>query len=140
MRHGSLMRHIDGLAEIAAGYDGFILDLWGVIHDGVTPYPGAVECLGRLREAGKRVVLLSNAPRRGEPVRRQLRRMGIEDTLYDGVMTSGEASFLLLRDRPDEWSRALGTRVLHLGPERDRNVLRGWTSRSLTRRVLRPLC
>ena len=119
------MRHIDGLAEIAAGYDGFILDLWGVIHDGVTPYPGAVECLGRLREAGKRVVLLSNAPRRGEPVRRQLRRMGIEDTLYDGVMTSGEASFLLLRDRPDEWSRALGTRVLHLGPERDRNVLAG---------------
>jgi len=51
--------------------------------------------------------------------------MGIEETLYDGVMTSGEASHLLLRDRPDEWSRGLGRRVFHLGPERDRNVVAG---------------
>ena len=119
------MKHLVGLAAFAESYDGFILDLWGVIHDGVRPYPGATECLAALRQAGKRIALLTNAPRRVEPIRRQLRAMGIDDHLYDGVMTSGEATHVLLRDRPDAGAEALGRRVLHLGPERDRNVLHG---------------
>ena len=40
-------------------------------------------------------------------------------------MTSGEASHVVLRDRPDEWYEALGDRVFHLGPERDRNLVDG---------------
>ena len=119
------MRRLSGIAPLAPAYDGFILDLWGVVHDGVRPYPGAHDCLMRLRAAGKRIVMLSNAPRRADPVRRQLLRMGIGEDLYDGVMTSGEATHLLLRDRPDDWTAALGRRVFHLGPERDRNVLTG---------------
>lgn len=119
------MRHLPGMAAIAGEYDGFVLDLWGVVHDGVNPYPGAPACLAALRRAGKRMVMLTNAPRRAEPIRKQLRRMGIEDGLYDGVMSSGEASHLLLRDRPDAWARALGDRAFHMGPERDRNVVLG---------------
>ena len=119
------MRRVAGMSALAGGYDGFILDLWGVIHDGVTPYPGAAACLAALRGDGKRIVLLTNAPRRAEPIRRQLRRMGIGDELYDGVMSSGEATHLLLRDRPDDWARGLGRRIFHLGPERDRNVMAG---------------
>lgn len=119
------MRHLDGVGALVPLYDGYILDLWGVVHDGVRPYPGARDCLVRLREAGKRVVLLSNAPRRAEPVRAQLREMGIGAELYDGVMTSGEASHIMLRDRPDEWARQLGRHVFHLGPARDRNVMEG---------------
>ena len=116
------MKHLDGVAALSAQYDGFILDLWGVVHDGVNPYPGARDCLRHLRGAGKRIVLLTNAPRRAEPIRRQLRRMGIDDELYDGVMSSGEATHLMLRDRPDAWWQGLGTRIFHLGPGRDRNV------------------
>lgn len=119
------MRHLPGMAGLAGSYDGLILDLWGVVHDGVRPYPGVIACLEALRRAGTRIVLLTNAPRRSEPIVRQLRGMGIGDALYDGVMSSGEASHMLLRDRPDSWSQALGRRVFHLGPERDRNVLDG---------------
>ena len=119
------MKHLTRFAPLADGYDGFILDLWGVIHDGVEPYPGAAECLATLRGMGKRIVLLSNAPRRGDRIQRQLRRMGIPDDAYDGVMTSGEATYLMLRDRPDPWYRSLGDIVFHLGPERDRGVLHG---------------
>ena len=119
------MRHLDGLHAIAGAYDGFILDLWGVVHDGVQPYPGAIDCLAQLRAAGKRVVMLTNAPRRAEPIARQLLRMGIGAEMYDGIMSSGEASHILLRDRPDGWSEKLGARVFHLGPERDRNVMTG---------------
>jgi ribonucleotide monophosphatase NagD (HAD superfamily) len=46
------LRIIGGIREVVLRYDGFILDLWGVIHDGVAPMPGAVECLRSLREGG----------------------------------------------------------------------------------------
>lgn len=119
------MKHIDRFGPLAAEYDGFILDLWGVIHDGVRLYPGAGDCLAQLRRAGKRVVLLSNAPRRAHAIVAQLAEMGVSADQYDGVMTSGEATYLMLRDRPDPFYAAFGTRVYHLGPARDRNVVDG---------------
>jgi hypothetical protein len=45
---------LSGVSLLAARYEGFILDQWGVLHDGVTPYPGALDCVRRLHEAGKR--------------------------------------------------------------------------------------
>ncbi len=115
----------EGMSALAARYDGFILDLWGVIHDGVDPYPGAADCLARLRDAGKRCVLLSNAPRRNAAAEAMLRRMGLGAELYSGMMTSGEAVHLELGRRTDPWFAALGRTVWHLGPERDRNVMEG---------------
>jgi HAD superfamily hydrolase (TIGR01459 family) len=117
------MRHLTGFSEIAAEYDGFIVDLWGVVHDGVTASPGAVDCLCRLRASGKPVVLLSNAPRRAHAAQVAMRGMGIADELYTGLVTSGEATWRLLHDRADPWFARLGERVYHLGPERDRNII-----------------
>lgn len=119
----SHMEHLPGFAPLADRYGGFIVDLWGVVHDGTTPYPGAIDCLGRLRERGKPVVLLSNAPRRAHVAQAAMRDMGIPDDLYTGILTSGEATHLLLRDRSDSWFAELGQRVFHLGPPRDRNVI-----------------
>ena len=119
------MRALPGMAPLAAEYDGFILDLWGVIHDGVRPYPDAADCLRRLRDAGRRCVLLSNAPRRAHAAEAMLAEMGLGPDLYAGLLTSGEAAHLALRDRTDPWFAALGARVWHLGPERDRNVMDG---------------
>ena len=114
-----------GMAALADQYDGFILDLWGVIHDGVRPYEGAADCLARLQAAGKRCVLLSNAPRRAAAAEAMLGSMGLTPALYNGLLTSGEAVHLALADRTDPWFAGLGRRVWHLGPERDRNVMEG---------------
>ncbi|HQT79862.1 MAG TPA: TIGR01459 family HAD-type hydrolase [Rhodopila sp.] len=119
------MQHLSGFAPLADRYQGFVLDLWGVIHDGVNAFPHAIECLQRLREAGKRTLLLSNVPRPSAPVQAMMRRMGVEDALYTGILTSGEAVRNALRQPPDLWWAELGTRVFHLGPERDRPVLEG---------------
>ena len=115
------MAHQEGLAQIAHRYDGFIVDLWGVIHDGISAYPGALDCLAHLQ--GKPILLLSNAPRRAEPARASLRSLGVQDCFYTDILTSGEATWRVLRDRPDPWFAALGNRVYHLGPERDRSVI-----------------
>ncbi len=119
------MKFLRGMAAIAGEYDGFVVDIWGVIHDGVAPIAGAPDCLERLHAAGKRVVLLSNAPRRAAIVARQLEAMGIPAGHYGAIVTSGEASHLLLRDRPDARSRALGTRMVYIGPERDLSLIEG---------------
>jgi len=118
-----LMEHLSGFAPLADRYDGFILDLWGVIHDGVNAFPDAVDCLARLREAGKRTLLLSNVPRPNDAAQEMMRRMGIPDDLYTDILTSGEAVRRALRRPPDLWWAELGERVFHLGPERDHGVL-----------------
>ncbi len=122
MRETTTLAVLPGFAPLAERYDGFVLDLWGVVHDGVKPYPGAVDCLSRMKAMGKRSVLLSNAPRRSAAAQAAMRAMGIADDLYDGILTSGEAVHLALRDRDDPWFAALGTKLFHIGPERDRNV------------------
>ena len=58
------MKILDGVRTLAPRYDGFILDIWGVVHDGRRPYPGVADALARLTEQGKRLVFLSTAPRR----------------------------------------------------------------------------
>jgi HAD superfamily hydrolase (TIGR01459 family) len=119
------MEHLPGFAPLADRYDGFILDLWGVIHDGVNAFPHAVDCLARLREAGKRTLLLSNVPRPNDAAQAMMQRMGIPDDLYTDILTSGEAVRRALQRPPDLWWAELGQRVFHLGPERDRGVLEG---------------
>ncbi|HXT81139.1 MAG TPA: TIGR01459 family HAD-type hydrolase [Acetobacteraceae bacterium] len=119
------MEHLSGFSTLAARYDGFVLDLWGVIHDGVNAFPHAVDCLRRLHEEGKRTLLLSNVPRPNGAVQAMMRRMGISDALYTDILTSGEAVRHALQRPPDLWWAELGQRVFHLGPERDRPVLEG---------------
>lgn len=116
---------ITGISQLADRYDAFILDLWGVIHDGVEAYPGAADTLRAMRAAGKRTLLLSNAPRRADALVEQMARMGIGRELYDHVLSSGEAVHLELRRRTDPFYAGLGRRLYHMGPERDRNVFAG---------------
>ena len=114
------MRVLDGIAELAERYDGFILDLWGVVHDGRRIYPGVAEALGALKARGKRVAFLSNAPRRSHVVEAQLAGMGLDRALYDGTITSGELAWRRLGDG------AFGGRAVFIGmPDRDLSVIEG---------------
>jgi HAD superfamily hydrolase (TIGR01459 family) len=113
------IRLIDGIRELAPAYDGVILDLWGVVHDGTAPFPGVLDCMERLIGAGKRVVLLSNAPRRSDDVVRRIAKIGVPDHLFHGVMSSGEEAWLCLHLRSDAFYAALGLRCLHIGSDRD---------------------
>lgn len=107
---------LPGLAQLAERYTAFIIDLWGVIHDGAKPHPGAVDALDRMRSNGGVVCLLSNSPRRATEVRARLDEMGIGHDRYDCLVTSGELTLEALLQPTDPWHAALGQRYLHLGP------------------------
>ncbi len=113
------------LSDLAEAYDGFIVDLWGVLHDGVTAFPEALDCMHALRARGKKIAILSNAPRRADSVIARNRELGITEQHFDAVLSSGEETWQFLKRRPDDWYRALGARCFHLGPERDKGMLEG---------------
>ena len=114
---------IAGLSAVAGRYDGFILDLWGTIHNGVEPLPGAVDCLRALAQRGKTVLILSNAPRRSAAVVGRMDAVGIPRDCYGPVLSSGEAGWLALRDRADPWHAGLGDRAFLIGEAGDESVL-----------------
>lgn len=78
-------------------YRTILCDVWGVVHDGVNLYPGAAQRLARWKGEGRTIVLLTNAPRSADAVRRQLDRIGLPGDCYDEVATSGEAGIAALR-------------------------------------------
>jgi HAD superfamily hydrolase (TIGR01459 family) len=114
-----------GVGELADAYDGFIVDVWGVLHDGVTPYPGAIDALNQLAARGKRIVALSNAPRPAHAVQARLDELGFPRASFQGVMTSGEDVWRHLKRRDDPWYAALGSRCYFLGPMKDEMMLAG---------------
>jgi len=119
------IKFLPGIAPIAPDYDGFILDLWGVIHDGVKLYDGVVETLEKLHSGGKSFIMLSNAPRRSTAVVALMTGLGVPGKFCNHVMSSGEATWQELHDRADPWYDGIGDKCLHIGPKRDRNLLDG---------------
>jgi HAD superfamily hydrolase (TIGR01459 family) len=111
---------LSGIAPLAERYDGYILDLWGVLHDGAHPLPGSVDALHRLREAGKHIVILSNAPRRAAAVIKRIEEIGISRNLYDELLSSGEATWHWLKQGGPG-----GRRLFPIMAERDASMLEG---------------
>ncbi|MPZ45975.1 MAG: hypothetical protein GEV05_21820 [Betaproteobacteria bacterium] len=82
----------------------------GVLHDGVTPYPGARDCVRRLHETGKRIIVLSNT---GQSAARNLslmQGMGFEPEWFDRFVGAGEDARAALAERREPFHRALGRR------------------------------
>ena len=88
---------LPGIDALLPRYDAFLVDQFGTLHDGTTPYDGAAAALRRMRAAGKSVVLLSNSGKPAAVNARRLQRLGIGADLYDLQLTSGEAGMRLLR-------------------------------------------
>jgi HAD superfamily hydrolase (TIGR01450 family) len=94
-------------------FDGFIVDLDGVIWRGGTPIPGAAEAVSALRASGRRVVFLTNEPSRSPAeFAARLAGMGIPATETD-VMTSAVAT---ARAGADWAEQARGKRAFVIGP------------------------
>ncbi len=103
---------ISGLAELAPRYDVLLCDVWGVIHNGRESFPEACAALARFRAEVGPVILISNAPRPHPPIVEQLDSLAVPREAYTQLITSGDATRLLLADR------APG-KVWKVGPDRD---------------------
>ena len=106
------------IADVARAYDAWIVDIWGVMHNGRHAFAAAGEACRRFRAGGGVVVLLSNAPRPFAAVIDQMASLGVDPAAYDGGVTSGDATRGLL----EAWA---GRPILHIGPARDLGLFAG---------------
>ena len=111
---------IKGLREVYKKYDAFFIDLWGVIHNGIQIYSGAIEVLENLHKLNKRFVLMSNAPRPSRNTKKFLLDLKMNKMFAKTVFTSGEAALKSLE------KNIYGKKFYHLGPKRDNDLIRGF--------------
>jgi len=101
-----------GLADPADHYDVLLSDLWGVIPKGRQHFAEACAALVRYRAERGPVVLISNSPRPAHDVVPQLDALGVPREAWSTLVTSGDATRMLLAERSPgpAWI---------IGPERD---------------------
>jgi len=119
------IRIIDGLAEVADRYALFLVDQWGVLHDGESPHDGAIETLQRLRLDGKKIVILSNSGKRLSVSLPRMAAMGFGDDCYDHCVTSGEEVWQALHCRTEPFYAALGRSCFMFSWDGDNSLMDG---------------
>ena len=77
----------NGLREIINNYEIFFIDLWGVIHDGVSLNPRAIEVLDNLIKKNKKFILMTNAPRPKQNVAKFLSKLNFNKDYYQNIFT-----------------------------------------------------
>ena len=102
-----------GLKSIVSKYDLFFIDIWGVVHNGISLFQSSIDVLIKLEDLNKKYVLLTNAPRPNSTVRKFLENMGLDKKFSEKVYTSGEAALdYLTLDYKEK-------KFFHIGPPKD---------------------
>ena len=102
-----------GLKSIVDEFDLFFIDIWGVVHNGISLNLNAVNVLDKLNSLNKDYVLLTNAPRPNLTVINFLKKMGLANVHCEKVYTSGEAALSFLNKNTKQ------LKFYHIGPPRD---------------------
>jgi HAD superfamily hydrolase (TIGR01459 family) len=82
---------ISTFLEISGQYDVAFVDLWGCMHNGITPFQDSVSAMQSYRKRGGKVVLVTNSPRPWDSVAQHLLDMGMAHC-WDAVATSGDSA------------------------------------------------
>jgi len=110
------LKKLEHLSEICNSYDTFVIDLWGVMHNGISLHDKAIEAVDKLLKESKKIVFLSNAPRPSEKVREFLKKLKMEEKYLKNIITSGEAAMHAIN------GNRFGKLFYHLGPSRDESI------------------
>ncbi len=112
MADGPQIPILSAITDVEGSYKAWLVDVWGVMHNGVEAFRDAVNACARFRASGGFVVLLTNAPRPAPSVVTQLTKLGVMPAAYDAVLTSGDVTRGLI----SAWKHL---KLFHIGPERD---------------------
>lgn len=115
-----MTQRLNNIAEIIDGYDGFIIDQWGVLHNGVAPFDGAIAALSLIKQQGKIAIILSNSGKRADYNQEKMAALGLTPDLYNHILTSGEACHQDLAHRIEA-----GASVVLISRDDDASVIEG---------------
>ncbi len=98
---------ICNILEIIDSYDFFILDQWGVMHDGKKGYEFAIKSINTLIQKNKKLLIISNSSRRKINSVNKLKDLGFNKNHFVEVMTSGEMIWQELFNSIDNYEKEL---------------------------------
>lgn len=119
------IRLCQGISELCDSYSGYLLDQWGVLHDGVKPYDGVMEALTELKARHKQIIVLSNSGKRAEDNAKRMQALGFDLNLFDHIITSGELTWLGLKERKSGVFEGLGDKCLLISRGNDASFIDG---------------
>ena len=108
------------LSSVIENSEALILDIWGVLWDGIKVYPEVLVTLNEIKKLDIPVILLSNAPRRASNVEKKLNRIGIDKSLYNEIISSGE---ICRNELISKRHQVPGNNYYFIGLNEDRDLL-----------------
>ena len=106
--------NIVGLSEVIDQYDLFIIDQWGVLHNGQTGYHYAIDCVENLATLQKKIIIISNSSKRRHTTIDKLPKLGFDKDNFTVVLTSGEMIWQNLYTKSKDFFKKLGLKCYHL--------------------------
>ena len=73
-----MIKIIDNIGDIINLYEVFILDQWGVMHDGSYGYINAINAVDKLVNNNKKLIIISNSSKRKSTSVSRLKNLGFE--------------------------------------------------------------
>lgn len=117
-----LLTNIDTLID---RYRYFLVDQFGVLHNGQNAYAGAADALRSIRHGGGKVIIISNSGKRATSNHERLARLGFTGDCIDRVVSSGETAWHLLRNQIIGQRVPAGAKTFFLANDADRSAVEG---------------
>lgn len=115
----------NGLYEFMDSYDGFILDQWGVLHNGVDPYPGVMDALNHLKQHKKQIVILSNSGKRADYNVDRMKKLGFKTGQFKAVVSAGEVTWQGLKEQKDGVFKDIGDKCYLISRGGEKSLIEG---------------
>ena len=116
---------LTSIDELSHNYETFLLDQYGVLHNGQSVFDGVLEALQNLQSTQKTVILLSNSAKRAEKNYLRMEQLGLKREFFQGVVTSGEVGHYLFTRGLTELGLEDGSKCWVMARDDDRSPLLG---------------
>ena len=111
------MERCESVSELSSLYSIFIIDQWGVLHDGAVATADAIKSIEYLKRQQKLVAVLTNS---GKSYRSNIARLGefgYRSDQFDLVLTSGDIAIEFIK------KNYFGTKIYWIDEKKDFNEL-----------------
>ncbi len=81
---------IKSITDIVNKYENYIIDQWGVMHDGTNGYKHAIKTIDYLEKKNKNLFIISNSSKRKKSSEEKLPKLGFTKDSFINIVTSGE--------------------------------------------------
>lgn len=107
------VKALNSIEEVLSDYDLFLIDQWGVLHEGHSVYPGAYEALRKIKQAGKTTIILTNSSKSNAVNAERLKsQFGIGENCYDHIVSSAHYLIEALVSKPETVCASLSSQNL----------------------------